>query len=351
MKIFSLVLLLLIGGQSWGNELPHNVIDCEIYNMDGLLIRRLPGKMCIFLKDGSFLSAQKDRVAYYDHLRNELWSHKIYPHHQMNTSLDQNHFLILGSDVKKIENKKTKKIENVRADVLYVLNKKGDILKSFDAYEERHQFNSKIWQEAVNRRLYNGGARAIYKDVDWEFTHANSFYEIPQNKISEQIPAFKEGNYIINDLNLMWIYVLSSDLKRVLWQSSLIKPPWILFHDVQVIPNSSSLLIYDNGTKDRGASRIMEYDLLKKEIVWQHPKVFSSSFFTYRMGGLQLLPNGNILYNDLTKVPQALEIQRDGSTVWSMIPKKDLKTSDKMRPFQQINRMNLTDFLKNHRGL
>ena len=333
----------------FAEQTEHNVINCEIYDMNKQLIRRVPGKMCIFLDNGGFISAQKENLVYYDNLRNEVWSQKIYPHHQMNLSIDQNSILVLGSQTQKM--KGPKKTEKVRFDVLYILNLDGKILQTFDFYKNKNQFNKLQWLNAEKRKHSQIGAKELYSGVDWELTHANSFYEIPENTISATLPAFQKGNYIINDISLMLVFILSSDLKKILWQSTLLPEVWTMLHDVQVKPDSNLLVLYDNGTPERPQTRLVEFDVLQDKIHWQFPSVLTSTFYSKKMGGVQVLKNGHFLYNDITDIPVAHEIDRQGKMIWSLTPRFQYASKTKMEPFQQIKRFDLSPFLKKHRGL
>lgn len=331
------------------NEKLHNVINCEIYDMSGKLIRKFPGRICVFMDDGSLLSAEEEKLIYYDKLRNVLWSKSIHPHHQINMSLDKNSFLIIGSEIK-TENH-SKQPELVRYDVLYNISKTGEVLHSFHLSENGSQFDKKSWSDAKRRRYSKVGFSEYYQKIDWEMTHSNSFYEIPDNKISGHNEAFKKGNYIVNDISLMQVFVLSSDMARILWQGPVIREEWTMFHDVQVVPESQSIIYYDNGSKLRPSSRLVEYDMVKKNVKWKYPSAFSEKFYSSKMGGVQILDNGNILYNDITSIPVAHEISRTGKIEWTLTPRGDYANKDTREPFQQIKRMNLNEFLKNHRGL
>jgi hypothetical protein len=347
---FSIVLFLPVVLHASTKEKLYNVIGCEIYDMDKILIRRFPGSMCLFLDDGSILSAQKENLIFYDRYRNEIWSKKINPHHQMNFTLDKKLFLVIGSEIKEIKNS-LGKVEKVRSDVLYIIDKHGEIKKTYSLYEHRNQFVQLNWNAAFNRKYNKEGAKVLHEGIDWEITHTNSFYEIPENTISTHYPEFKAGNFIINDISLMLVYIIDSDFKKVIWQSPILKDNWIMFHDVQVVPNTDLIIFYDNGTPIRPESRLVEYDLLKQKITWQFPKKFSKSFYSKKMGGLQILENGNVFYNDLTKIPTAHEISRDGKTVWTLIPREKIAIQNQYDPFQQVKRLDLSQFLKANRGL
>lgn len=317
--------------------------------MQGKMIRKFPGRICVFMEDGSLLSAEEEKLVFYDKLRNVLWSKSLHPHHQLNLSADKKNFLVLGSEVKK--EKGPKKEELVRYDVLYVISLTGEILHSFHFSKHASEFDKNSWNDARKRRFSKIGYSEFYQKIDWEMTHANSFYEIPENKINGQGDAFKKGNYIVNDISLMQVLVLSSNLKHLVWQDHVIKENWSMFHDVQVVPRTASILYYDNGSRLRPASRLVEYDLNRKEILWSYPSVLSKNFYSSRMGGVQILENGNVLYNDNTSIPTALEISKNGNVMWSLILRGEYANKNTREPFQQIKRMDLSLFLKNHRGL
>ena len=115
--------------------------------------------------------------------------------------------------------------------------------------------------------------------------------------------------------------------------------------------NSPYLIFYDNGTPERPETRLVEYDLVKREIFWQYPKELNPEFFSKKMGGIQLLENGNILYNDLTKSADVYEVTPKGEKVesFSLGNKYSLDLQDD--PFQQIKKVDLSKFLENQKGL
>ncbi len=344
-----IALLCLFSEAQAFDEKIHNVINCEIYDMSGKLMRKFPGRICAFLDDGSLLSAEEDKLVYYDKLRNLLWSKNIHPHHQINMSLDKKSFLVQGSEIK--EERFQNKNEQVRYDVLYQIARTGEVLNTFYFSKNGDQFDKKAWNAAKKRRYSKIGFSEYYQKINWEMTHTNSFYEIPDNKITGYNDAFKKGNFIVNDISLMQVFVLSSDLGRILWQGPVIKEEWTMFHDVQVVPDSESIIYYDNGSPLRPSSRLVEFDMVKKDIKWKYPSIFSKKFYSPKMGGVQILDNGNILYNDITGIPVAYEISRKEATLWTLTPRGDYANKDTREPFQQIKRMNLSEFLKNHRGL
>lgn len=308
----------------------HNVIGCEIFSMEKKLLRKFPGELCAFTDDGSILSTEEERIVYYDKNLKIKWTLPIKAHHQVNLNLKKDKFLLIGSDIVKQKNAKP-----ARSDVLYIVNKSGKIEKKFDLFKEKAQFDKKYWVQAQKRKFPVIWTPSRFSDAEWELTHVNSFYEIDAK--------FNHGSFIVNDISLMLVFTLSADLKKVVWQSHLSSDPWTMLHDVQVLRNGN-LLYYDNGTKSRPYSTLIEYDLKNSKIVWQYERTPKESFYAVRWGGIQRLENGNTLFSDITKGPISIEITKDGHEVWNM-------KSPPQTYLQQIKRQDLTKFLYHNKGL
>ncbi len=311
----------------------HNVIGCEIYSVDKKLLRKFPGEMCLFKEDGSVVSGQDEQLVYYNRHGDVVWSKKLKPHHQLNFSLSGQEILVIGSEA----------IAGVRFDVLQLVNLKGEVEKRFALQAAQKQFLLKRWTDSVKRKHTIIWGRGRFKDSKLEVTHVNSFYEIPDNSLEKKIPAFKQGNYIVNDVSLMLVFVLSRDLKQVLWQDHIREVDWTMLHDVQVLKNGN-LLFYDNGTKEFPQSALAEHDLRTGKDVWKYQRQPRGTFYSPRLGGIQILENGNILFTDITVSPRSIEIDRDGREVWSM-------DSPVGSYLQQAKRLDLSMFLQRNGGL
>lgn len=345
---------------SLGNAFaPHFTIGCEIYGRGDHgkvnLLRRFPGELCLFADDGSLVLSEKDQIIRFDKDMKKLWSLPIQAHHQVNWSADRRAILVIGSET--IEIGSGSKVERVRSDALYVIDLKGKVQKRFSFFEQRHQFNEKAWRAAMLRRYSSERAwktaapghrpdfleLSRFKGASWELTHANSFYEIEAHDAEPVRKEFRRGNYIVNDISLMMAFVLSSDLKRILWQKSLRKELWNMVHDVQVLP-TGRLLLYDNGTPERPISQLVEIDLGTLSDVWTYRRAPPKTFYSPRWGGVQRLVDGRTLFTDITTVPTCIEIDRDGQEVWRWEPGKG-------KYLQQARVLNLNDFLRYNVGI
>ncbi len=260
-------------------------------------------------------------------------------HHQLNLSANGKQVLIIGSEAV-LPNIK---YGRARSDVLFVLSQNGRVEKRFSLYENRKQFEQKAWKSAVDRRFPMIWNLVRFKEVKWEITHTNSFYEIQAHSAEKSNPAFKRGNYLVNDASLMMAFVLDSKLKKVLWQKSLRPEAWNMTHDVQVLP-TGRLFYYDNGTKENPQSQLLETDIATGKDVWIHKGQKGEQFFSNRWGGVQRLEDGGTLYTDITTAPKIVEIDALGAERWSWYPGEG-------KYLQQARKTDLSDFLKNNKAL
>ena len=78
--------------------------------------------------------------------------------------------------------------------------------------------------------------------------------------------------------------------------------------------------IFDNGSEraEPNRSRVVEVDMTTGKIVWEYAANDGNSFFSYRQGAAQKLPNGNYLVTS-TQHGHLFEVTRDKKVVWEFI--------------------------------
>jgi hypothetical protein len=80
---------------------------------------------------------------------------------------------------------------------------------------------------------------------------------------------------------------------------------------------NGNILLFDNvGVK--GYSRVLEFDPVAREIVWQYGGQAQEPFFSRAIGSCQRLPNGNTLITD-SESGRAFEIAPDRAIVWEYV--------------------------------
>jgi len=105
--------------------------------------------------------------------------------------------------------------------------------------------------------------------------------------------------------------------------------PWFDYAHAPEIQADGNVLLHDNGTSDRGYSRVVEYaldlDAMTAEIVWEYPTGEPTDpWYAYQFGDANRLDNGNTLITQLDEtgdVPRChmLEVAPDGAVVWEIL--------------------------------
>ena len=119
---------------------------------------------------------------------NIIWTSNKYVHHDLKFNSDEKSILVITSEVIKYKN----------------------LVVTSDCYSKRDLDKKKLsnWCAKDNipeleKMGFNFKPKAFLntftsEKVNYEISHANSIYEIPQNIGSDTNPAFQAGNYIIN---------------------------------------------------------------------------------------------------------------------------------------------------------
>ena len=176
--------------------------------------------------------------------------------------------------------------------------------------------------------------RLVGKFVD--LFHVNTLAIVPRT-FSE---SFQKGFVLFAARNLNLIGVVDVDSETLVWSWGTDELDWP--HQPTLL-ESGNLLIFDNGFH-RGYSRIVEVVPSSGDIVWEYKGDPPKSFRSITMGGVQGLPNGNVLVTESLR-GHAFEITRDGEIVWEFFnPDVDVE-KDKRATLYRVERVPL-DYLE-----
>ena len=142
--------------------------------------------------------------------------------------------------------------------------------------------------------------------------HTNTI-EVLDGRFEGRHPAFRRGNVLISIRELDNIAILDMERGVVVWG---LEGPWHKQHQPTVLDNGH-ILIFDNGGS-RGASRVLEFDPLTREIVWAYTGDTEHSFWSPQCGSNQRLPNGNTLISE-TDRGRAFEVTPEREIVWEYV--------------------------------
>jgi hypothetical protein len=176
----------------------------------------------------------------------------------------------------------------------------------------------------------------LHKDTPVDIFHTNSI-----EVIGRDIEGLaKKGDFLISirEVNLVAILDPQTGLPRWSWGPGEIQRQ----HQPTLLDNDR-ILLFDNGTRDRAYSRIIELDPLSSTIVWDYLSDPPEDFFSEWGGGNQHLPNGNILVTDTVR-GRVFEMDRKGEVVWDFFNPSILPQQGKRETIYRCHR--LTDTLQ-----
>ncbi|MBN2564321.1 MAG: hypothetical protein JXB46_01280 [Candidatus Eisenbacteria bacterium] len=164
--------------------------------------------------------------------------------------------------------------------------------------------------EAIER----GGRLDLLEGMkdDGDIFHTNTI-EVLDGSLAARDPAFRAGNVLICIRELDNIAIVDMDSEQVVWG---LEGPWLKQHQPTVLENGN-MLIFDNGGS-RGASRVLEFDPVTREIVWVYKGDANRLFHSPQCGSNERLPNGDTLISE-TDRGRALEVTPEGEIVWEYV--------------------------------
>jgi hypothetical protein len=138
-----------------------------------------------------------------------------------------------------------------------------------------------------------------------EWSHCNSLYLAPN------------GDWILSFRRISTIIQVNPKSGKLRWKWG--DGTTSHQHDVKY-SSDHTITIFDNGIhrKTMDYSRVLEVDVKTKEIVWEYADDPPFSFYTVMGGGVDRLPNGNMLICETSK-GQFFEVTRDKKVVWDYI--------------------------------
>ncbi|MGI6395035.1 MAG: aryl-sulfate sulfotransferase [bacterium] len=149
-----------------------------------------------------------------------------------------------------------------------------------------------------------------------------------------------EGVVYLNSRNLSSFFKIDMESGNILWTfgkdgdfalSSDVEHPWFEYAHAPKI-TGDRVLFYDNGSFERGYSRVIEYKLDFEEKRAEISFTYDGSndgnkWFTEFWGDADNLPNGNIFVtagtHDLSEDSRLFEITREGEKVWELLMAKE----------------------------
>ena len=204
----------------------------------------------------------------------------------------------------------------------------------FDVKDGKGLFNSKVPLE-MQQRPFSDVVREVNRkgEVVWEW-NAIEHLSVEDYPIHEcfNIDNAKERLHwpMINGVHqhgkLVYlslrttsgIIAVNKETKNIEWE---LKYPFVAQqHDPSITPDET-LICFDNGNIRPSSihhSRIVEYDIKTKELVWSYADEMPPAFFSPYMGSVQRLWNDNTMICE-SAFGRIFEVTPEGETVWEYV--------------------------------
>lgn len=193
---------------------------------------------------------------------------------------------------------------DLRDEELMLLEPDGTPIEHFSLYDVI-QSRPDLFPLRMVKPNTRGGIREI------DLFHSNSVEWMPHPHLRGRGPIYGENCVLVSFRNQDRIAVFDWARRELVWvwgDGELSGQ-----HDAQYLP-SGNILVFDNGLASR-ASRVIELDPSRGEIVWQYRSPVPGEFYTLSKGGAQRLPNGNTLIAH-SDSGHAFEVTPEGQKVW-----------------------------------
>jgi hypothetical protein len=211
--------------------------------------------------------------------------------------------LVLTRDVRRIP--EVDRSQDIADNTLVRLSPEGAVLDRLSLYEAL-----RVSPYAYELKSPMDLETRFREYVDW--FHCNSVERIGQPELESLDPVYSSDNVVLSSRSQDAVMVVDTVRRSVVWMWG--RGELSRQHEASVLP-SGMILLFDNGTRRRGWSRILEIDPLQERIAWEWTAPVPTDFFSAGRGTVQRLPNDNRLVSNSGN-GEAFEITRDGDVVW-----------------------------------
>jgi hypothetical protein len=184
-----------------------------------------------------------------------------------------------------------------------------------------HDDPERMWGDVVTEIEHDGTIVDEWRS--WEHLSYEEDVKCPLESRKEWTHA--NALRLTNDGDLLLSFRLTDTIGVVDRKTGAFKWKWgpgVLSHqhDAQMLDNGN-ILLFDNGCHRRRApsfSQILEVDPSTEEIVWRYQAETILDFFSFMVGGVERLPNGNTFITT-GAFGHLFEITPEGDVVWDYL--------------------------------
>ncbi len=163
----------------------------------------------------------------------------------------------------------------------------------------------KAFWARVDERGYGLTQKGLYDPF-----HTNSIWLLTAAEAARLGDSFRAGDALVSMAMLDTIAILDMENGVARWWQ---QGPFGMQHQPRPTPDGGIILFNNYLTAER--SSVLTLDPRTRQMTWQYTGPDAAPLYSRRSGGVQVLPNGNVLIVE-TDGGRALEVTREGEVVW-----------------------------------
>jgi len=237
-----------------------------------------------------------------------IWSRKLRAHHDLALEPDGNIYVLSRGEA--IAEKTGPGLYPIMQDGVSVVSSTGEVLRSFFINPLFPEAAPEPTAEAIE--TYVRANPATFKKrkagAFLDTLHSNSVTVLPRD-----VPGLGQiGDILLSMRRTDTLAVLDATAQKVKWRWG---PGQVQRQHHPNLLDNDCLLIFDNGSRTRRWSRVVEYCPAEDKIVWEYRGTEQEPFFSISRGSVQRLDNDNVLVTD-SDSGRVFEVTREGDIVW-----------------------------------
>jgi hypothetical protein len=228
-------------------------------------------------------------------------------------------------------------------DVIYEVDWEGN-LTGFVWHANEH-FNEMGFTLWAKLGIYHQIMPYLFRSTFQGWLHINSISELGENHwYDEGDSRFNPRNIILDSRQASFMAIIDRNTGKIVWrigpdyskatEAGKKLGPIIGMHNAHMIPKGlpgeGNILVFDNGGYSgygllgvpirylRFYSRVIEFNPVKYDVVWEYEKKDTPRFYSDRISGAQRLPNGNTLICEGSR-GRIFEVTPEKTIVWEYI--------------------------------
>lgn len=315
---------------------PRHLARAFLLDMEGEVLRRWsmddPGRRGFHhiepLPDGGLVVLFRDlRIAKLDAASQVVWQRDLRVHHDVALAGDT------AADGFWVATRRPRRVTRrgvelpVLEDFLTRLDGRGRVVEEIGLFDH---FSDRIsagrwrdlmrWTDAQRDKGHEPLSMELRNDTPPDVFHFNAI-----ERLTRDVPGLGEaGELVLSLRDLDLIAVFDPATRTIGWTWG---PGTIERQHHPTVTAAGTLLLFDNGRRERKWSRVVEVDPQSRDIVWSYQETPRERFFSATRGAAQRLPNGNTLITE-SDAGRTIEVARDGTVVWELLAPLRPATAD-----------------------